>query len=90
MTVTVAQINGVMNLFVWQSLPAIGNLASNMLPVIAVGCTLLFLRQVFSLSVNFYWYDRLMSTIGWAPWSQWLRMGSRTDLWPSGFPAHSC
>ena len=64
-TVTVAQINGVMNLFVWHSLPAIGNLASSMLPVIAVGCTLLFLRQVFSLSVNFYWYDRLMSTIGW-------------------------
>lgn len=64
-TLTVAQINGVLNLIVWDALPAIGNLASSALPVIAVGCTLLFLRQLFSLSVNFYWYDRLMSTVGW-------------------------
>lgn len=62
---TVAQINGVMSLFVWSSLPAIGNLASSILPIIAVGCTLLFLRQLFSLSLNFYWFDRLMSVVGW-------------------------
>lgn len=61
----VAQLNGVMNLVVWPTLPALGNMATSLLPTLAVGCTLLFLRQVFGLSVRFYWYDRLMAFVGW-------------------------
>lgn len=61
----VAQVNGVMNLAVWPTLPLLGNMATSILPTIAVGCTLLFLRQVFGLSMRFYWYDRLMAFMGW-------------------------
>lgn len=61
----VAQLNGIMNLVVWPTLPQLGNMATSILPTLAVGCTLLFLRQVFGLAVRFYWVDRLMAFVGW-------------------------
>lgn len=61
----IGQIVGVMNAFVWGSLPAIGNYASSVVPVVAVGCTVLFVRSIFNLSVHFRWFDRFLSTVGW-------------------------
>ena len=62
---TVAQITGVLNAFVWAAVPEIGNYASNVMPVIAVGSTLLFVRNVFVLHVHFHRFDRFLSTVGW-------------------------
>lgn len=62
---TIAQITGVLNAFVWASLPQFGNYASNVMPVVAVGCTLLFVRNVFVLHVHFYHFDRFLSSVGW-------------------------
>ena len=48
---TIAQISGVLNAFLWSNVPELGNLASSTLPVIAVGCALLFIRNVFPLVI---------------------------------------
>lgn len=63
--VTIGQIVGVMNAFVWSGIPEFGNYASSVLPVVGVGCTLLFVRSVFGLAVHFRWFDRFLSTVGW-------------------------
>jgi diguanylate cyclase (GGDEF)-like protein len=62
---TIGQITGVMNAFVWAPLPEIGNYASSVLPVIAVGCALLFVRSVFALHVHYRRFDRFLSSAGW-------------------------
>lgn len=62
---TVAQITGVLNAFFWGAVPEIGNYASSFMPVVAVGCTLLFIRNVFVLHVHFHRFDRFLSTVGW-------------------------
>ncbi len=62
---TIGQVTGVMNAFVWKGMPEIGNYASGVMPVVAVGCILLFVRSVFGLAVHFRWFDRFLSTVGW-------------------------
>ncbi len=62
---TIGQINGVMNAFVWAPLPDIGNYASGVVPVMTVGCALLFVRNIFSLHVHYRWFDRFLSSVGW-------------------------
>lgn len=62
---TVAQITGVLNAFVWGAVPEVGNYASSFMPVVAVGCTLLFIRNVFVLHVHFHHFDRFLSSVGW-------------------------
>ena len=62
---TLAQISGVLNALVWAQVPELANSASNVMPVIAVGSTLLFIRNVFVLHVNFHRYDRFLSFVGW-------------------------
>ncbi len=62
---TVAQITGVLNAFLWGAIPEIGNYASSFMPVVAVGCTLLFIRNVFVLHVHFHRFDRFLSSVGW-------------------------
>jgi GGDEF domain-containing protein len=62
---TLAQISGVLNALVWAQIPVLGNFASNVMPVIAVGSTLLFIRNVFVLHVNFHRYDRFLLSVGW-------------------------
>ena len=62
---TIGQINGVMNVFVWAQLPEIGNYASGVVPVVTVGCALLFIRNIFSLHVHYRWFDRFLSSVGW-------------------------
>lgn len=62
---TLGQINGVMNTFVWARLPEIGNFASGAVPVVTVGCALLFVRNIFSLHVHHRRFDRFLSSVGW-------------------------
>jgi GGDEF domain-containing protein len=62
---TLAQITGVLNALLWSHVPELGNSASNFMPVIAVGSTLLFIRKVFVLHVHFHRYDRFLSSVGW-------------------------
>ncbi len=62
---TVGQANGLMNAWVWGSAPPIGNLASTALPLLASGCILLFIRNVFALSTHFRWLDRMLAGVGW-------------------------
>ncbi len=62
---TIGQLNGVMNAYVWAQLPEIGNYATGFLPVVAIGSALLFLRSVFGLHVHHRRFDRFLSTVGW-------------------------
>ncbi len=62
---TIAQITGVLNAFFWGALPELGNYASNVMPVVAVGSTLLLVRNVFVLHVHFHRFDRFLSSVGW-------------------------
>ena len=64
-SVTIGQITGVLNVFVWAHLPEIGNNASRFLPVIAVGSALLFVRHVFALHIHYHRFDRFLSSVGW-------------------------
>jgi GGDEF domain-containing protein len=64
-SVTIGQMTGVMNAFVWAPLPEIGNYASSVLPVIALGSALLFIRNVFALHVHYHRFDRFLSSVGW-------------------------
>ena len=72
---TLAQINGVLNAFVWKSMPEIGDYASSFVPVIAVGSTLLFIRNVFALHVHFHRFDRFLSSVGWGTLASALVFG---------------
>lgn len=62
---TIGQITGVLNAFVWRSIPELANLASGVMPVVAVGCSLLFIRSVFPLFVHYRRFDRFVSSVGW-------------------------
>jgi len=62
---TIAQITGVLNAFLWKSIPELGNLASSVMPVVAVGSALLFIRNVFTLFVHFRRFDRFLASVGW-------------------------
>ncbi len=62
---TIAQITGVLNAYFWGVLPELGNFASHTMPVLAVGSTLLFVRNIFVLHVHFHRFDRFLSSVGW-------------------------
>jgi diguanylate cyclase (GGDEF)-like protein len=62
----VAQINGVLNVFVWPRLPEWGNYAYGVMPVFAVGAALLFLRDLYALSTHYHRYDVFLGRVGWA------------------------
>ena len=72
---TVAQITGVLNAFAWTNLPEISDYASSFMPVVAVGTTLLFIRNVFVLHVHFHRFDGFLSTVGWATLASALVFG---------------
>ncbi len=72
---TVAQITGVLNAFAWTNLPEIGDYASSFMPVVAVGTTLLFVRNVFVLHVHFHRFDGFLSSVGWATLASALVFG---------------
>ena len=62
---TIAQITGVLGAFFWGVLPELGNYASHTMPVLAVGSTVLFVRNIFVLHVHFRRFDRFLATVGW-------------------------
>jgi diguanylate cyclase (GGDEF)-like protein len=65
-TLTIAQINGVLNLHLWRYLPEWADQASSILPVIAIGLALLFVRQLYRLSTRYNRYHALLRVTGWA------------------------
>jgi diguanylate cyclase (GGDEF)-like protein len=64
-TLTVAQINGVLNVFLWASVPDWGNYAYAIMPLIAMGAALLFVRDLYALSTHFHRYEAFLSAVGW-------------------------
>lgn len=63
---TVAQFNGVLNATVWASLPEWGDYANSVMPVVAVGCSLLFMRKLYTLSTHYHRYDAFLDSTAWA------------------------
>jgi diguanylate cyclase (GGDEF)-like protein len=63
---TVAQINGVLNALVWTTLPEWADYANSVMPVVAVGCSLLFMRSLYTLSTHYHRYDRFLDSTAWA------------------------
>lgn len=61
---SVAQVNGVLNLLLWTQLPQIGNIAYSVLPVLAIGASLLFVRMLYAISTHHVRYDRLLVGMG--------------------------
>lgn len=62
---TVAQINGVLNLVAWPNLPWWGSSVNRVLPVVAVGVALLYVHTLYALSTHFRRYDVLLRYTGW-------------------------
>lgn len=63
---TVAQINGILNATVWQTLPILANHASRVIAPIAVGGSLLYMRELYALSIHYHRFDRFLGSIGLA------------------------
>lgn len=61
----IAQVNGVLGASLWADLPWVGNYASKMASVLAVGGSLLFMRRLYALSVHFHRFDQLLGVTGW-------------------------
>jgi len=66
----VAQINGVLSALLWADVPAWGNYAYAILPVLGLGGALQFLRHLYGLSGRYRRYDRFLQV------SAWLTIGS--------------
>lgn len=62
---TVAQLNGVLGTFVWGPLPQWDDYAYSLIPVVAVGCALLFVRDLYALSNHYRRFDAFLSSTGW-------------------------
>ncbi|APW44052.1 sensor domain-containing diguanylate cyclase [Rhodoferax saidenbachensis] len=63
---TVAQVNGVLNAVVWVHLPEWADYANSVMPVVAVGCSLLLMRNLYTLSTHYHRYDRFLDSTAWA------------------------
>jgi len=72
---TIGQITGVLNAFLWASMPQLGNLAAGVLPVVAIGCSLLFIRNLFTLFVHYRRFDRFLASVGWGTITSALTFG---------------
>lgn len=59
-----AQINGVLNMLVWPQWPVLADYAFSILPVLAVGSSLLFVRMLYAISTHYSRYDRFLRGIG--------------------------
>lgn len=59
-----AQVNGILNLLLWTRWPAVGDYAYAVLPPLAVGASLLFVRVLYASSTHFARYDRLLRAVG--------------------------
>ena len=63
--VTVAQVNGVLGATLFQSLPVMANNFNKVVASIAVGGSLIYMRELYALSIHFHRFDRLMAWTGW-------------------------
>ena len=61
----IAQVNGVLGASLWADLPTVGNYLSKMASVLGVGGSLLFMRQLYALSVHYHRFDQLLAVTGW-------------------------
>lgn len=61
---TVAHINGVLNMLVLGRWPQLGDYGYSVLPVVAVGASLLFVRMLYAISTHFMRYDRFLRGVG--------------------------
>lgn len=64
MLATVAQINGILNATLWQTMPLLANHASRVIAPIAVGGSLLYMRELYSLSIHYHRFDRFLGSMG--------------------------
>jgi diguanylate cyclase (GGDEF)-like protein len=62
---SVAQINGGLNALLWQNLPTLADYASEVIPVMAMGCALLLVRKLYTLSTHYHRYDQVLEILGW-------------------------
>lgn len=62
---SVAQVNGVLNALVWSTWPTWADYANSILPLVAVGTSLLFVRTLYALSTHFHRYDKALNFIAW-------------------------
>ncbi|WP_168224705.1 sensor domain-containing diguanylate cyclase [Rhodoferax aquaticus] len=62
---SVAQFSGINSATLWSSLPQLGNYASSILPLFAVGVSLLFVRDLYALSTQYHRYDAFLAATGW-------------------------
>lgn len=65
-TLTIAQVNGVLNMHLWRHLPEWADWANSLLPVLAIGLALLFVRQLYELSTRYDRYHAFLKIVGWA------------------------
>ena len=63
---TVAQINGILNATLWQSLPVLANHINRVVAPIAVSGSLLYMRELYSLSIHYHRFDRFLGSMGLA------------------------
>jgi GGDEF domain-containing protein len=64
-TVEIAQFNGLLGATLWMEHPSWGDWAANGMPVVTVGCTLLFVRHLYSLSAKYRRFDTFLIACGW-------------------------
>ena len=74
-TLTIAQINGVLSMTVWHDFPLLANLGSKLIATVAVGGSLLYMRQLYALSVHYHRFDRLLGVTGAATIALGVAMG---------------
>ena len=63
--VSVAQVNGVLNALLWSAWPTWADYANSVLPLVAVGTSLLFVRKLYALSTHFHRYDKILVWVAW-------------------------
>ncbi|MDZ7918847.1 7TM-DISM domain-containing protein [Rhodoferax sp.] len=63
--ISVAQVNGVLNALLWTTWPTWADYANSILPLVAVGTSLLFVRKLYALSTHFHRYDKTLVLIAW-------------------------
>ncbi len=64
--ITIAGFSGVMSAYVWSSSPKFGDASASILPVITVGCTLLFVRSIFAQPLKGQGFYRMATWVGLA------------------------
>jgi GGDEF domain-containing protein len=62
---SVAQVNGVLNALLWNTMGTWPDYANSVMPALAVGSSLLFVRRLYALSTHFHHYDKALGIMAW-------------------------